>query len=148
MNRTMFAAVLLCVIAFLLQIQFGGNGFGFENAVLVTLIALACVRDVLQIVFLGIIAAWFLNWQPGVSAEVVLLVAIPVAVSLLKGIFPGLFLVSYWAAVVLGVGLWYVAADFRLIVETPSALMNEIALGCIWAAACIVPIRILARDSR
>ncbi len=148
MNRTMFAGALLCAIAFLLQVRFGGSGVGFENAVLVVLIALACVLDVLQIAFLGIIAAWFLNWQPGVSAEVVFLVTIPVAVSLLKGIFPGLFLVGYWAAVVLGVGLWYVAADFRLIIENPSALMNEVALSFIWAAVCIVPIRIFARDSR
>lgn len=148
MNRTMLAAVLLCVIAFLLQVRFGGSGLGFENAVLVTLIALACVLDVLQITLLGVIAAWFLNWQPGVSAEIVLLVMIPVLVSLLKGTFPGLFLVGYWGAVILGVGLWYVAADFRLIMEAPSALMNEIALSFIWAVVCLVPIRILARDSR
>ncbi len=144
----MLAAVFLCVIAFLLQVRFGGSGFGFENTVLVTLIALACVLDVLQITLLGVIAAWFLNWQPGVSAEIVLLVMIPVLVSLLKGTFPGLFLVGYWAAVILGVGLWYVVADFRIMTEVSPALVREIALSFIWASVCIVPIRILARDSR
>jgi len=67
--------------------------------------------------------------------------------SLSKDIFPGLFLVGYWGAVILGVGVWYVAVDFRSIAEIAPALMREIALSLVWAAACIVPIRILSHDS-
>lgn len=146
MNGKLIAGALLCAIAFLLQVRFWGSGIGFENTVFVTLIVLAFALDVFQIALLGVAAAWLLNWQPGMSVEVVLLAAIPVLVSLCKGIFPGLFLVGYWGAVILGVGAWYVAADFRFVTEVAPALMREIALSLVWAAACIIPVRILSRD--
>ncbi|MBI2623353.1 MAG: hypothetical protein HYW65_02145 [Candidatus Liptonbacteria bacterium] len=142
MNRNIIYGAFFMVIAFLLQARFGGMGIGLENAVFIALLGLAFFLTPPQIVLFASSAAWLLNWQPAWSAEVVLLAAIPVAVSITRDLFPGSCAAGFMVAVVLGAGLWYAAADIRFVGEAAPRILREAALSGAWALAILACIRL------
>jgi hypothetical protein len=145
MKKSFLAGTLAVIIAYMLQARFGG---AFESAVLATLLSFAFALEAAEIGLLGIFAAWFLNWQPSLSPEITLLVLLPALVSIVKHIVPSAFLVGYFSAAVLGVGVWYAVADAQFIGVAVPALVREVGTGFFWALIWSMPIRMLARETQ
>ncbi|MBM3257397.1 MAG: hypothetical protein FJY98_03705 [Candidatus Liptonbacteria bacterium] len=134
---------IIFLFALLIQLKFGRVGFGLENFLLLSLVALATVLRTRELLFFILLSIWFLNWQPSISGELVALVAIPFGVHVLKDIFPGSAFFGCVLAAGLGVGLWYVLAYARVILEFPFVFVGEIILGILWSFPFFVAVQFL-----
>jgi len=88
MSKTFMAAVLLVACALLLQLKVGWGLWWATDIVLVALFAAALFLNATEVLFLAVAAAVFINWKPVASIELLLLIAFPLAVCVLRARWP------------------------------------------------------------
>ena len=88
MNIKTISAFLLVVIGILLQLLIGDERGGWFNFALAALIALSFFCTFFEIFFLTLFALLVLNWQPGISFELIVFGIVPVGSFFFKKFIP------------------------------------------------------------
>lgn len=123
------AAFLLLFSAVVVQLKAAG-GAGFRPAlVLAVLIAFALFLDTLELLFLSLLAALFLNWQPALSFELLVLVLFPLLVGLGRRLLPAIWWLNLIIVSFGGFLALYLLSDFSFLFDHGTVFLLDLALG-------------------
>jgi hypothetical protein len=79
---------LIVILSLLLQIQFRASLHWSPEFVLASLIVIAFFASLPELLFLTVLSAWLLNWQPGLAPELALFLLMPVIAHLFRRLLP------------------------------------------------------------
>lgn len=138
------AGLLILFIAFLLQFLFASAGLAV-NLSFAALISFAFVFGFWELLFLIAVAVFIVNWQPAVSAELLVYGLFPVAAYLARdvvrwagwlqnavAVFAGFFVLAFAASPAAAVAHW-------------GSLAIDIAAGELFGAAIFLPLYRIGR---
>ncbi len=124
------SAVLVVFIASILQAEIKFF-FGWSpDFALATLITLAFYFGSLEVLFLSLLSAIILNWQPAISLEIFLLIALPLLVSATKRYFLWRVEINHFLAIISAFLVFYGASNYISLVNNPLFFAEII----IWAS--------------
>ena len=140
MIRTFIAGLVILLIALVLQFWFAAAGI-FLDLSFATLISFAFIFEFWELLFLVLFAAFVINWQPAVSAEILVFALFPVVA---YGIRKALTWESWFAApvaIVVGfLALYLIAAPGMFFTRLPLFLL-DLAAGLGFGALVFYPLR-------
>ena len=134
-NLNFFVALLIVLLAGLLEFRLAGWLDFRANFLLATLIALAFFIGFTEFAALIIIAAWMLNWQPAVGWELAVFMFIPLLSFAIKRFPPWKIWLSNIIFVALGILLFYSAADYSFLAGHWTTLLKDLTASLIWSAS-------------
>ena len=126
------AALLMVAVAVVLQLKFGsviGYGHDFVLAALVGAAFFASFSELLVLVFFSI---FILNWQPGVSVEMLAIFILPVVTFLGRGALPGKPWFTSVGFLIFSILLFYMAADFNGLLRNFSEVIISAFFGVLF----------------
>ncbi len=134
-KERVIAGLLLVSLAIALQLFIGDiRGIWFDFA-LAALISLSFLLNFFEILFLVLFAAYILNWQPGMSFELLVFAALPIGSFLLRKFLPfepwiGNMVLSFF-----GVAIFYSLFGIHIIMHTPALFFADIAASIVCSVA-------------
>ena len=111
-NSIFFVIFLIIAISIVFQLKFGDvTGYGYDIVLVLLIVASFFLSffELLVLVFLGI---FFLNWQPGISIEMISFLVLPALSFWGRRIFPGKAWFGGIGFLALGIFLFYLTVDF------------------------------------
>ena len=118
-------ALILAVVGVLMQLAFQFTAAVPVDAALAVLMTLAFFVGPLELAGCGALAYVLLAWRPSPSPELALFVGFPIAFYFIRQVLPWRPLALSAAAVVAGIGAFYLLLDYR----TARAHLPELALS-------------------
>ncbi len=134
------AGLIILFIALLFQFLFASAGV-FVDLSFAALISFAFVFGFWELILLIVVAVFVVNWQPAVSAEMLVFALFPVAAYLSRGIFhwAGWFLNA--AAIAVGfAALAFAAAPWAALAAHWQPFLVDLAAGELFGAIVFLPL--------
>ncbi len=133
MNVKLFAAFFLVIIGMLLELLIGDSTGVWLNFALAALIALSFFCTFFEILFLTLFVLLVLNWQPGISLELIVFGAIPVGSFFLRKFIP----LEPWAENMFftcaGIILFYSLFGIHIIGHYPALFLGDLAASLLYS---------------
>ncbi|HEX4103898.1 MAG TPA: hypothetical protein VHZ04_00235 [Candidatus Paceibacterota bacterium] len=140
MNFRFLAGVALLFIAFLLQFFLATAGI-FMNFFFAALIAFAFLFTFWELVVLVLMAVFIVNWQPGVSVEIVTFAFYPIAVFFARGLVHMQSWFKNLIAVFIGLFILYVTLAGRTFLYHPQAFLVDLLGGLLFGSVTFFLLR-------
>lgn len=116
-NQLFLFTILALILAVVLQFRFQG-WFGYSpDLVLALMVAASFFLPFVEFLFLVVLGAWLLNWQPVLGYEMVAMMALPILVFWARRFLPGKLYFSLGLATFLVLILFYIPVG-------PSVILN------------------------
>lgn len=135
LNSNFLAAFLIVSIALVIQLKLGPVLNFYPNFALAVLIASAFFFDFSELGFLAIFSALILNWRPGLSPEILILIGLPIAVSIIRKFLPAQAWLNFSITLVLGLLVFYSAAGFQGLVKNFNIFFIDLIISTVFAAS-------------
>ena len=133
LKSNFLAAFLIVSLAVILQLKIGLISSLYPNFTLAALIALAFFLDLSELGFLVIVSALILNWRPGLSPEILVLISLPIAVSIIRKFLPAQAWLNFTLALVFGLLVFYFAAGFGAMVKNFNIFFIDLTISTVFA---------------
>ena len=134
MNTRVIAAFFLVVIGIIFQLLAGDARGVWFNFALAALISLSFFVNFFEILFLTLFTLLALNWQPGISFELIIFGVLPIGSFLLRKSLP----FEPWAGSILlscvGIVFFYALFGIHIIIRNPALFLGDILLSLIYSA--------------
>ena len=133
LKSNFLAAFLIVSLAIVLQLKIGLISGLYPNFALAVLIALAFFLDFSELGFLVIFGALILNWRPGLSPEILVLISLPIIVYIFRKFLPAQAWLNFTLALVLGFLVFYSAAGFQSLVKNFNLFFIDLIISTVFA---------------
>lgn len=133
LKSNFLAAFLIVSLAVILQLKIGLISSLYPNFTLAALLALAFFLDFSELGFLVIVSALILNWRPGLSPEILILISLPITASILRKFLPAQAWLNFILALVLGLLIFYSAAGFQSLVKNFNLFFIDLTISTVFA---------------
>ncbi len=134
LESSFLATFLIVSLAVILQLKIGLISSFYPSFTLAALIASAFFLDFFELSFLVILGALVLNWRPGLSPEILVLISLPITVSILIKFLPIQAWLNFILALVLGLLFFYSVAGFPSLVKNFNLLFIDLIISMVFAA--------------
>ncbi len=134
-NLNFFAALLIILLAALLELRSGWVLNFSANFALATLITLVFFLSFTELVALTVIAAWLLNWQPMIGWEIGVFMFIPILFFAIRRFPPWQIWLSNIMFIVFGISLFYLIVDYSFFAGQWAVFLKDVAISLGWGAA-------------
>ena len=133
LDSKFIAAFLIVSLAVILQLQIGLVSSLYPSFTLTSLFALAFFLDFSSLVFLVLFGTLILNWRPGLSPEILILIGLPITVSILRKFLPAQAWLNFTLAIILGLLVFYSAAGFPSLVKNFNLFFIDLTISVVFA---------------
>ena len=133
LRSNFLAAFLIVSIAVVLQLKFGLVSNFYPSFTLAVLIVSAFFLGFSELGFLVIFSALILNWRPGLSPEILVLISLPIVVSIFRKFLPAQVWLNFSFAIALGLLIFYSAADFQSLVKNFNIFLIDLIISTMFA---------------
>ena len=131
-EKDFFPVFLIVAIAVVFQLKFGGViGYGYDFA-LAALIGAAFFVSFLELLVLALFTIFLINWQPGMSIEMLSILILPTITFLGRRILPGKAWFSSIGFLFFGILLFYVVADFNEFLNNFGTILSSALFGVLF----------------
>ncbi len=135
MNAVRLAAgILFIAVAITFQFALGDAGGIWINFALACLIALAFTLDFKELLFAVLFAAYCINWQPGISPELLFFILLPLAIFLLRKSLPLEPWIGSMFLVCAGILLFYSVFGPALLIRSFPLVLADTAVSLLYSA--------------
>jgi len=111
-NSIFFIIFLIVAVSIVFQLKFGNvTGYGYD-VVLATLIVASLFLNFFELLVFILLGIFFLNWQPGISIEMISFLIMPMLFLWGRRVFPGKAWLGSVGFLSLGIFLFYLIVDF------------------------------------
>ncbi len=131
-------ALAVCLLSLVLSAYFRVTLPVLADLPLLVLIGLAFTLDLGELVVLILLSTYFLNWQPRPSLDLLLFAALPMLAWAWHRAWPMVLWLNISLAAVLGVAIFWVAADWAFIWANPLRFGEAIGLAIVGANCTIL----------
>lgn len=131
MRLKFLTAVIVLVLAVVLQLFLGEVLGVWTNIVLASLVTAAFLLNFLELLFLILFAIFVLNWQPAPSLEMALYAALPILTLLLRKFFPFKSWLGNLIAISSALLIFYLAVSPRFLITSPIVFLLDLASGLV-----------------
>ena len=138
LKSNFLAAFLIVSLAVVLQLKIGLISSLYPNFTLAALIASAFFLNFFELGFLVIFSAIILNWRPGLSPEISVLISLPITVSVLRKFLPAQAWLNFALVLVLGFLIFYSAAGFQGLVKNFNLLFIDLIISIVFAVPTFI----------
>ncbi|TSC82208.1 MAG: hypothetical protein G01um101420_512 [Parcubacteria group bacterium Gr01-1014_20] len=127
-GRLFFLSLILVLISTVLQLNFD-DVFNFRpDFVLVALIVSAFFLGFFELIFVVLLSALIINWQPILSYEILILVLWPILVYFLNRFFPGKAWFNSLIMIALGIFILYASVIFRNFLDSSRLIALDVSV--------------------
>jgi hypothetical protein len=134
-NLNFFVALLIILLAVLLELRSGWALNFSANFALATLIVLIFFMSFPELVALIVIAAWLINWQPMIGLEIGVFMFVPILFFAIRRFPPWQIWFSNIIFIVLGISLFYFIVDYSFFAGQWAMFLKDVAISLGWGAA-------------
>ncbi|MBI2033770.1 MAG: hypothetical protein HYT13_01590 [Candidatus Liptonbacteria bacterium] len=143
LKSNFLVAFLIVSFAVVLQLKIGLISSLYPNFTLAALIASALFLDFSELGFLVFFSALILNWRPGLSPEIMVLISLPITVSVLRRFLPAQAWMNLVLALVLGLLVFYSAAGFQSLVKNFNIFLIDLTISTVVAVPTFLILKTL-----
>ncbi|OGZ52819.1 MAG: hypothetical protein A3B25_01025 [Candidatus Ryanbacteria bacterium RIFCSPLOWO2_01_FULL_48_26] len=134
MNIKTASALFLVIIGTLLQLFIGDVKGAWFNFTLAALITLSFFCSFFEILFLTLFALLVLNWQPGISLELIIFGVMPIGAFFLRKLLPLEPLVGSILLSCAGIIVLYILFGIHIITNNPVLFLSDIVMSLAYSA--------------
>jgi hypothetical protein len=139
MTLKLTAGLVILFITLVLQFLLASAGIHL-NLSFVALICFAFVFEFWELAALILLAVFIINWQPGVSIEILIFALYPVVVHFSRNIVHWQPWIENFFAIFLGFVILYGAVLGRAFLYHPQSFLMEVTTGFIFGAVVFLPL--------
>ena len=138
LKSNFLAAFLIVSLAATSQLKIGLISSLYPSFTLAALIASAFFLDFFELGFLVILGALILNWRPGLSPEILVLISLPIVISILRKFLPAEAWLNFILAVTFGLLVFYSAAGPESLVKNFNLFFIDLIISMAFAVLTFI----------